>query len=170
MCFMFKSKISKYLLIGGMTLIGLMGGIAAMASAQSVAITTSTPTSNVINTSSTTTSKTRGHTPLGGDGIVSSITGTTIVMTEESDEGGASYTVDVSNGKLTVNGAAASISDIKVGQKIFVQGTTNGTNVVATSVSVGHGEGYGKKKTNVARDNKAGEANESSSSSTSSNQ
>jgi hypothetical protein len=84
--------------------------------------------------------KGHGHAPLGGDGVVSSITGTTIVVGEESDEGGASYTIDASKATITNNGAAATLADVKVGAKIFVQGVTTGTNVVATSISVGgHG-------------------------------
>lgn len=85
------------------------------------------------------------HAPLGGDGIVSSINGSTIVMAEESDEGGASYTVDASNATVTKNGASASLSGIAVGDKIFVRGTTTGTNVVATSINDGHGahKGHG---------------------------
>jgi hypothetical protein len=79
-----------------------------------------------------------GHRPLGGDGVVSSISGTTIVMSEESDEGGASYTIDASSATVTNNGVTAQLSDIKVGDKIFVEGTVNGTNVKATSISLGH--------------------------------
>jgi hypothetical protein len=95
---------------------------------------------------------------LGGDGVVSSINGTTIILGEESNEGGASYTVDASKATITNNGVAGSISDVKVGQKIFVQGTTVGTNVSATSISVGHkGEKVGE-----ANDTDGGSASEAS--------
>jgi hypothetical protein len=63
-------------------------------------------------------------------------------MAEETDEGGATYTVDASNATVTNNGVAAQLSSLKVGDKIFVKGTVNGTNVVASSVSLGHG-GHG---------------------------
>jgi hypothetical protein len=75
---------------------------------------------------------------LGGDGVVASISGATIVIGEESDEGGAPYTVDASHATVTNNGAAATLADIKVGDKIFVQGPVTGTTVSATSVSLGH--------------------------------
>ena len=86
----------------------------------------------------TDTDKAHGHRPLGGDGVVASISGTTIVVSEESDEGGASYTVDASKATVTKNGASASLSDIKVGDKIFVDGAVNGNTVSATSISLGH--------------------------------
>src|SRR5581483_12201451 len=143
---MLRNKVS--LLAGGMMLVGLVAGVATMASAQS-ATTTNTPASvtspantaqNAVDTpessndpaDSTTGSQTPHHAPLGGDGVVSSISGTTIVMGEESDEGGASYTVDASKATVTNNGAAATLADIKVGDKIFVQGTVSGTSVSAT--------------------------------------
>ena len=82
--------------------------------------------------------KTHGHRPLGGDGVVAAITGTTLTMAEESDEGSASYTVDASKATISKDGVAATLSDIKVGDKVFVDGTTSGTTVVATTVSLGH--------------------------------
>lgn len=142
---MLKDKFSKYLIAGSMGVVGLIAGIAGIAAAQS-ATSTSAPTTTSVNQTVDTPEpgdvadapKTHGHAPLGGDGVVSSVTGTTIVMGEEADEGGASYNIDASKATITVNGAAGTLADVKVGQKIFVQGTTNGTNVVATSVSVGH--------------------------------
>ncbi len=154
---MLKNKVSASVIAGGMAVIGLIAGVATMASAQTSATTTNTPVV-VTNANTTTTAtsavdtpesandpadtgtKTHGHAPLGGDGVVSSINGSTIVMAEESDEGSASYTIDASKATVTNNGVAATLADVKVGEKIFVQGTTSGTNVVATSVSVGgHG-------------------------------
>ena len=105
----------------------------------------------------------QGHRPLGGDGIVASVSGTTVTMAEESNEGAALYTVDASNATITNNGAAASLSDIKVGEKIFVEGTTTGTSVVATSISLGH-PGWHKEKGNDA--NEGSETNDSGSTST----
>ncbi len=83
------------------------------------------------------------HAPLGNDGNINAINGTTITMQEEANEGGASYNVDASKATVTNNGAAATISDLKVGDKIFVRGTVTGTNVAATTVSVGHPVGMG---------------------------
>lgn len=146
------------LLTGAALLAGALGGTALLASAQ----TTTTPTTQSVTSSTNSTqgavdtpenandpadtgSEAQHHAPLGGDGVVSSISGTTIVMGEESNEGGASYTVDASKATVTNNGAAASLSDIKAGDKIFVQGTVNGTNVTATSVSLGHPGEHGDK-------------------------
>jgi len=149
---MLKNKVSMYLIVGGMALTGLLVGVATIAGAQSV-VTTTTPVDTAVmaqivdtpepgdvpDVPDATESKTHGHAPLGGDGIVSSINGTTIVMGEESDEGGASYTIDASKATVTNDGvAAATLADVKVGAKIFVEGSTTGTNVVATSISLGH--------------------------------
>jgi hypothetical protein len=179
---MFKDKLSKYLLVGGMSVVGLVAGIAGMAAAQSTT-TTATPTGTTVTSSTTVDTpepgdvadvpgvaeKTHGHAPLGGDGVVASITGTTIVIGEESDEGGASYTVDASKATFSNNGVVGSLSDIKVGEKVFVQGTTNGTNVIATSVSVGHPGGHMEKAGDT--DGSAGaEASEPAGSSTTSDQ
>lgn len=84
-------------------------------------------------------------------------------MQEESDEGGASYTVDASNATVTNNGASASLSDIEVGDKIFVQGTVSGNNVAATSVSIGRPNGmFGHR----GPDNDADDATSSTNNST----
>jgi hypothetical protein len=146
------------LLGAAMLLGGAVAGAASLASAQSTTTNTVTPavTTNIPAVTTTTSvpnastdaneatepARPQGHAPLGGDGIVSSINGSTIVMGEESDEGGASYTIDASKATVTINGAAGSLSSITVGQKIFVQGTVSGTSVVATSVSVGHPGGH----------------------------
>ncbi len=147
------------LITGGMALVGLVAGVATMASAQT---TTTTNTPAVVTNSSTATgtvdtpesandpadaptaSETHAHAPIGGDGVVSSISGTTIVMSEEANEGNASYAVDASKATVTNRGAAATLADIKVGDKIFVQGAVSGTSVSATSVSLGHPNGGGK--------------------------
>jgi len=146
-----------YIIAGAALLLGSVGSIAIQAYAQnSTPTTTTTPV--VQNSTSTQNQATvndpkdlpgpdtdnvqdtnhQGHRPLGGDGIVSSISGSTIVMGEESDEGSASYTVDASKATITNNGAAAKLSDIKVGDKIFVEGPVTGTTVAATSISLGH--------------------------------
>ncbi len=126
---------------------GMGAGLTSLVSAQ----TTTTPTTTSILPIGTNPGpptqqgdmKRHGHAPLGNDGIVSSINGTSIVMVEEADEGGASYTIDASRAIITNNTGAGTLSDLKVGEKIFVQGTVNGTNVVATSISLGHPGGHG---------------------------
>ncbi len=180
---MTKNKLSTTLIVGSMALVGLIAGIATMASAQST--TTTANTSTVVTQSSGTVPSVTApvdkpesandpadtdtgatvhkHAPLGGDGVVSSVTGTTIVMVEESDEGAASYTVDASKATITNNGAAANIADIKGGDKIFVQGPVRATTVVATSVSLG--PGGGKEQGNDSDGSAASEASEGSSTS-----
>ncbi len=139
---MLNKKVVSGLLVGLGAIAGTLGSMAMTVGAQTTGTTTSTTQS-----SSDMIMKHRGHAPLGNDGVVSSVSGTTIVIAEESNEGGASYTVDASKATFTKNGAAATIADITVGSKIFVQGTVTGSSVVATSVSVGHpsfnGHGFG---------------------------
>ena len=171
--FTMKNKTSMYLVAGTMALVGLVAGTATvMASAQTGA--TSTQASQTIMNASSTVKDTpespndpadndtdtneHGHAPLGGDGVVSSITGSTIVVSEESDEGGSSYTVDAGKATVTNNGASASLSDIKVGAEIFVQGSVHGNSVVATSISIGHS---GHDRESEVDDTDSGAASES---------
>jgi hypothetical protein len=166
---MLKNKATS-LTVGAMALAGLVAGFATMAGAQSTATTapatsTATVTTQSIDTPEkgdtpdATGTESHKHAPLGGDGVVSSVSGTTIIVGEESDEGGATYTVDASKATFTNNGATASISDIKAGQKIFVQGTTSGTNVSATSISIGH-KGNHVENANETDGNGKNEAND----------
>ena len=169
---MLKNKLSTTLLAGGMAVIGMIGGTAFMVSAQTSPTTTGThgATSVTAQTAVDTpepgdvadvvgvAEKGHGHAPLGGDGVVASITGTTIVVGEESDEGGASYTIDASKATVSNNGTVGTLADVKVGEKIFVQGTTSGTNVVATFISLGGHGGHMDK----ANDNDGSAASEAS--------
>lgn len=145
-----------YIAIGAALLLGSAGSIAIQAYAQDITNVATTPvvqnSTSIQNQTSVNDPKDlegpdtdnvqsgnqRGHRPLGGDGIVSSINGSTIMMGEESDENGASYTIDASSATITNKGAAAQISDIKAGDKIFVEGTVTGNTVKATSISLGH--------------------------------
>ena len=142
-----KNKLSQYLFAGA-TIVALGAGVAGIASAQtavtsatSAATTvTATPaTSTVTNATGTVSAQPQGHAPIGTDGNVTAITGTTITMQEESDEGGASYTVNAGSATVTKDGAASTLSSITVGDKIFITGTVSGTMVTATSISSGHG-------------------------------
>jgi hypothetical protein len=124
------------ILLGGLGLVsGIAGTVAMQTHAANTAIVSPLTTST---TPATADLRPHGHAPLGGDGNITAINGTTITMQEEADEGGASYTVDASKATVTNNGASATLQDLKIGDKIFVQGTTSGTNVAATSISVGH--------------------------------
>jgi len=144
-----------YIIAGAALLLGSVGSIAIQAYAQN-----STPTTTpVVQTQNSTQNQAtvndpkdlpgsdtdnvqdnnqQSHKPLGGDGVVSSVNSSMIVMSEESDEGSVSYTVDASKATVTNNGVSAQLSDIKVGDKIFVEGPVTGTTVAATSISLGH--------------------------------
>lgn len=153
------NKISTTLLaLGAMLTGGIAVGVISLAHAQGVGTTTTTS----ISGETTAEPKAHGHAPLGGDGIVASLSGTTIVMTEESNENGASYTIDASGATVTKDGVSAQLSDIKVGDKIFVQGNVSGTNVSATSISLGH-PGEWQDKANDTDGTSAEEGSESSS-------
>jgi riboflavin synthase alpha subunit len=69
------------------------------------------------------------------DGSVTAINGTTLTVQEEANEGGTVYTVDAS-------GVSSGISGIAVGDKVFVDGTVNGSNVAATNVFKGGSGGH----------------------------
>lgn len=130
-------------------LAGAGAGVASLASAQS-SPTTTTAASAATGTSNTQANR---HAPLGGDGNITSINGTTIVMAEEADEGGTSYTIDGSKAVVTKDGAASTLSALAVGDKIFVEGATSGTNIVATAISNGHGGRGGHKPDNDTETN-----------------
>jgi len=123
-------------------------GFAGVSSAQSASSTVNASSSGAAITQTVPTvqgaQRPHGHMPLGQDGNVTAISGTTITMQEEADEGAAIYTVDASAATFQKDGASAAIGDIKVGDKIFVQGTVSGTSVSATSVSLGHPQGIGR--------------------------
>src|SRR5438445_732090 len=115
---MLKNKLSL-LLAGATALLGVVAGTAFVASAQSAptstnapaAVTSSAAANSTVDTPETandpadtdTGTEKHGHMPLGNDGVVSSISGTTIIVSEESDEGGATYTIDASKATVTNN-------------------------------------------------------------------
>ena len=142
-----------YIVAGAALLIGSVGSIAFQTFAQSAAsapiptVQTQTQVTTPATTTEPAETNTHGHRPLGGDGVISSITGSTIVMAEEGDEGAAAYTVDASKATVTNNGAAATLADLKVGDKVFVDGPVAGTTVTATTISLGH---PGENKANDA--------------------
>ncbi len=81
------------------------------------------------------------HASLGNDGVVTGINGTTITIQEEADESGLVYTIDASVATVTKDGSTGKLSDINIGDKIFVKGTVSGTNVTATSIADGRSHG-----------------------------
>ncbi|MCX6721669.1 MAG: hypothetical protein NTY04_00530 [Candidatus Staskawiczbacteria bacterium] len=73
----------------------------------------------------------------GTGGTVVSVAGTTITMSRKTTATGKDttiYKVDASKAKITKNKITASVSDIKVGDIIIVQGKTSGTNIVASRI------------------------------------
>ena len=121
-----KNKLGAMLLGAGALASGV-GIMAVVANAQTTTPTNSTAPQRIL---SSIVEKVRGHRPAGGDGVIASINGSTIVMAEEADEGSASYTVDATG---------LDISTLKVGDKVFVEGATSGNTVKATSISTSHG-------------------------------
>jgi hypothetical protein len=64
-------------------------------------------------------------------GAISAISGTTLTVTNKSN---ITYSVDASTATVTKGNATSSISAVTVGDNVIIQGTVNGTNVVAFSV------------------------------------
>jgi len=64
-------------------------------------------------------------------GTVSTISGSTITITNKSN---ITYTVDATNAKNTEGNTTGSVSNIAVGDTVIVQGTINGTSIVASNV------------------------------------
>lgn len=64
-------------------------------------------------------------------GTVSALNGTSLAITTSSN---VSYTVDGSNAVVDKGNATSSVSAISVGDYVIVQGTVNGTSVVASSI------------------------------------
>jgi len=77
-------------------------------------------------------------------GTVSAVSGNTVTVTgnqgfnKNSDTTATTtYTVDATNAKVTKANVASTVSSITVGDNVVVQGTINGTNVVATIIRDG---------------------------------
>ena len=64
-------------------------------------------------------------------GNVSSVNGNTLTVTTGTN---VTYTVDVTNAKFTQGQNAVTLTDVKVQDRVVVQGTVNGTAVVASNV------------------------------------
>lgn len=64
-------------------------------------------------------------------GKISSVSGSTISIVNSSN---VTYTVDASNAKIVQGNTTASVSNLNTGDTIIVQGTVNGTSIVASSV------------------------------------
>ena len=65
-------------------------------------------------------------------GTVASVSGSSLTITTKSN---VTYTVDASSAKILAGGQqTATISNVAVGDEVLVQGTINGTSVIASSV------------------------------------
>jgi hypothetical protein len=118
---------------------GAIAGYTGLASAQTSATSTQTPS-------------TQAHRGPGVHGTVTAVNGSTITITQKmgpNDATGTTYTIDASSAtvkKFTQGSAPATIavSDIAVGDEIGAMGTVSGTSVAATEIMDGKmGMGFG---------------------------
>ena len=104
-------------------------------------VTAKTIRDGVMGRTSGTRSATNGQHP-GVFGTVAAINGDSLTVTSKQFNKGATattvtYTVDASNATVTKTGAASTVSNILVGDKVMVQGTVNGTTVTAKTIRDG---------------------------------
>jgi hypothetical protein len=86
-------------------------------------------------------------------GVVTAISGTTItlsghlggVFSASTTNTATTYTIDAAGATVRKNNATSSVSNIAVGDRIFVQGTVSGTTVTATSIYDGVGAMMGER-------------------------
>ncbi len=67
-------------------------------------------------------------------GTVTVVSGNTITITSKGGTATTTYTVDATNAKIEKNGSASTIANILVGDMILVEGTINGTTIVAKEI------------------------------------
>jgi hypothetical protein len=65
-------------------------------------------------------------------GTVTAVSGSTITITNKSN---VTYTVNATNAQFSKNAKVATLSDIAVGDSILVQGSVNGSAIVASSIN-----------------------------------
>ncbi len=121
-------------LAGMMLLGGAVAGYTGLAAAQS-SDTNTNPIAGMFQ-------KMRSQVPHVG-GTISAINGTVITVTGNERHAGT-FTVETSGATFTKAGATASLSSFAVGEYVRAEGTLNGTNVTATTVSDAPGMGMGK--------------------------
>jgi hypothetical protein len=64
-------------------------------------------------------------------GTVSSISGTTLIITNKSN---VTYTVDVTSSKILKNNATSTVTSVATGDMVIIQGAVNGTTITASTV------------------------------------
>lgn len=123
-------------LAGLMLVGGAVAGYTGLASAQSSETSTNTnPVAGMFQ-------KMRSQVPHVG-GTISAINGTVITVTGNERHTGT-FAVETSGATFTKAGASASLSSFAVGDYVRAEGTVNGTNVTATTVTDAPGMGMGK--------------------------
>ena len=99
--------------------------------------------STTTQTTTTTPPVTQGSQGLraynGVFGTVSAISGTTLTVTSNAQNGGTAttYIVDASSATVTKAGATSTLSAIAVGDTVMIQGTVSGTSITATTINDG---------------------------------
>lgn len=78
------------------------------------------------------------------DGVITAIHGTTLTITADANHGGGTYTINAGSATVTKDGAAATLANFAVGEKVWATGTITGTTVDATMLSNGGGKGFGR--------------------------
>lgn len=76
-------------------------------------------------------------------GTVTAVSGSTITITSKGlglNASSVTYTIDATNAKIEKSGESVTISSIVVGSSIFVEGTINGTSIVAKEIKFGKGD------------------------------
>ena len=99
----------------------------------------------------------RQRTP-GIFGIISVINGTNFTVLSKGfgpNSATTTYSVDASNATVMTNKATSTLSAISVGNSVMVQGTINGTSVIATIINLNEGLGAGLGRRDEQNPNKS---------------
>ena len=83
------------------------------------------------------------------NGVVTALSGTTTITIQKTGKGGVLYTIDASGAAVMKDGVASPLSSVIIGDKIFVKGTVNGTNITATVITDGHAKHAKPKSTRL---------------------
>ncbi len=67
-------------------------------------------------------------------GVISTISGNTLIVNSRKGKASRSYTVDATNAKVIKDGTTTAISNIAIGDKVVIKGSIKGTRVIAKSI------------------------------------
>ena len=123
-----KSKVIVTFL--GLATLGAGAGVAAISSTASVP-------ANTVQISQNAGGKGTGLGRRGPPGVIGTVTSASKMSISVREKGGAVYTVDLTNAKITKNVGGAqpmtiTAKDVTIGDTIGVRGTISGTTVMAT--------------------------------------